>query len=92
MDAGRSEIPSRAIGELVVERLKGLDRVAYIRFASVYRGFQDIETFKEEIDALLEPQDAPGEPSSQLSFLEDEAALPARRRRRGRPRKEPEAG
>ena len=42
-----------AIGELVMERLKKMDRVAYIRFASVYRDFRDIEAFKEEIEALL---------------------------------------
>ena len=53
---GRAEIPSRAIGELVMERLRNLDRVAYIRFASVYRDFRDIESFKEEVDALLEPK------------------------------------
>ena len=84
-DAGRAEIPSKAIGEFVVERLKRLDRVAYIRFASVYRDFRDIETFKEAIDALLEPEKAPAEPSNQLSFLEEEEVLPTRRRRRGRP-------
>ena len=84
-DAGRAEIPSKAIGELVVERLKSLDRVGYIRFASVYRDFRDIETFKEAIDALLEPEKAPVEPSNQLSFLEEEEVLPTRRRRRGRP-------
>ena len=85
-DMGRAEVPSRAIGEMVMERLKGLDRVAYIRFASVYRDFRDIETFKEEIDALLEPEEPPSEPSNQLSFLEDEGAVRSRRRRgrRGR--------
>ena len=75
------------IGELVMESLKKLDRVAYIRFASVYRDFQDIETFKEEIDALLEPVEPVGIPSNQLSFLEDREALPPPRRRRRRPPK-----
>lgn len=88
-EVGRSEIPSRAIGEMVMDRLKGMDRVAYIRFASVCRDFRDIETFKEEIEALLEPREpTTGVPDNQLSFLEDEL-MPARRRR-GRPRKQPE--
>ena len=59
-ESGRSEIPSRAVGELVMERLANLDRVAYIRFASVYLDFGDIETFKRAIEEMLEPPaDAP---------------------------------
>ena len=89
-DLGRSEVPASVIGEMVMDRLKSMDRVAYIRFASVYRDFRDIETFKEEIDALLEPREPPATPSNQLSFLEEEAPpVPAPRRRRGRPRKTP---
>ena len=90
-DAGRSEIAAETIGEMVMDRLKSLDRVAYIRFASVYRDFKDIETFKLEIDSLLEPAQPVGEPSNQLSFLSEEAA-PPQRRRRGRPRKRPRQG
>ena len=48
------EIPSTQIGELVMERLKGVDEVAYVRFASVYRQFKDIGTFMEELNKLLE--------------------------------------
>ncbi len=81
-ESGKGEVPSRAIGKMVMERLKNLDRVAYIRFASVYRDFQDIETFKEEVEALLEPEPIT-EPSNQLTFLDDEQIMP-RRRRRGR--------
>ena len=47
------EITSSEIGELVMERLKMLDEVAYVRFASVYRQFRDINTFKEELNRLL---------------------------------------
>jgi len=47
------EIPSVVIGEDVMEALKELDEVAYIRFASVYRQFKDIETFKKELQKLL---------------------------------------
>ena len=48
------EIPSARIGELVMERLKGVDEVAYVRFASVYRQFKDISTFMAELNKLLE--------------------------------------
>lgn len=92
-NVGRAEIPSRIIGEMVMDRLRNLDRVAYIRFASVYRDFRDIETFKQEVDALLEPRQPAGVPSNQLSFLEDEV-LPTRsptRRGRGRRPKTPPA-
>ena len=47
------EIPSARIGELVMERLKGVDEVAYVRFASVYRQFKDISTFMAELNKLL---------------------------------------
>ena len=90
-EAGRAEIPCRIIGELVMERLKNMDRVAYIRFASVYRDFRDIESFKAEVDALLEPRETTQEPGNQLSFLDEvEEDLPrATRRRRGRRPKRP---
>lgn len=47
------EVPSSAIGEGVMKALKKLDEVAYIRFASVYRQFKDLETFKKELQKLL---------------------------------------
>ncbi len=47
------EVLSSVIGEWVMEELHELDEVAYIRFASVYRQFQDIEAFKSEIDKLM---------------------------------------
>lgn len=47
------EVTSDAIGELVMEKLKGLDEVAYVRFASVYRQFKDLSTFMEELNKLL---------------------------------------
>ena len=50
--SGETEIPSKLIGELVMDALKELDRVAYLRFASVYRDFQDIADFSEEINSL----------------------------------------
>ena len=51
---GEREIPSTDIGELVMERLKDLDAVAYVRFASVYREFKDVETFMDELKKFLE--------------------------------------
>ena len=47
------EIPSSAIGEIVMEELKKLDEVAYVRFASVYREFKDVNTFMAEIKKIL---------------------------------------
>ena len=49
---GEREVPSRMIGELVMEELRGLDEVAYVRFASVYRSFQDVTEFQDEIRKL----------------------------------------
>ena len=48
------EIPSRVIGELVMNKLKNLEAVAYVRFASVYREFKDINTFMDELKKVLE--------------------------------------
>ena len=47
------EIPSQVIGELVMDRLKDLDAVAYVRFASVYREFKDINTFMDELKKVI---------------------------------------
>ena len=47
------EIPSRVIGEIVMNKLKDLDEVAYVRFASVYREFKDINTFMDELKTML---------------------------------------
>jgi len=47
------EIPSKRIGELIMEKLKQLDEVAYVRFASVYRQFKDLNTFVDELTKLL---------------------------------------
>lgn len=49
---GEREIPSRMVGELVMDELRELDQVAFVRFASVYRSFQDISEFRREIDRL----------------------------------------
>ena len=49
---GEREVPSRLVGDLVMEELRALDEVAYVRFASVYRRFQDVTEFEEEIKRL----------------------------------------
>lgn len=52
---GEREIDAKLIGEFVMQALKGLDEVAYVRFASVYRSFQDIDEFRKELDSLQNP-------------------------------------
>ncbi len=52
-DLEEKEIPSSTIGEIVMEELKGLDEVAYVRFASVYREFKDVNTFMDELKKIL---------------------------------------
>ncbi|RJQ11592.1 MAG: transcriptional repressor NrdR [Bacillota bacterium] len=49
---GYGEVPSSVVGELVMDKLRRLDKVAYVRFASVYREFKDLEEFKREVDRL----------------------------------------
>src|SRR5262244_3305230 len=58
---GDREVSARAIGELVMEELRHLDEVAYVRFASVYRHFEDVEAFHEEIQRLRSQQRAAAE-------------------------------
>lgn len=50
------EIPSALIGEIVMDKLKDLEAVAYVRFASVYREFKDVNTFMAELTKILDPQ------------------------------------
>jgi transcriptional repressor NrdR len=50
--AGVSEIPSSRVGALAMEALRGIDQIAYIRFASVYQSFEDLEDLKREVDTL----------------------------------------
>ena len=53
---GEREIPSDKIGELVMRELKKLDKIAYIRFASVYRNFEDVEEFSDAIREVKKPR------------------------------------
>ena len=54
-DSADREIASTRIGEIVMEHLKDLDAVAYVRFASVYREFKDVSTFMDELKTFMEP-------------------------------------
>jgi transcriptional repressor NrdR len=47
------EVPASKIGELAMEKLRAIDEVAYVRFASVYRQFKDVQSFKDEISKLM---------------------------------------
>lgn len=67
-ETGDREIESRRVGELVMEALRGLDQVAYVRFASVYRSFEDVKAFLEEIERL-ENDLPPGVREQQLALI-----------------------
>ena len=64
---GEREIASRRLGVFVMDELKKLDQVAYVRFASVYRRFEDVADFREEIERL--ERDLPGMATGQLPLL-----------------------
>jgi transcriptional repressor NrdR len=73
---GEREVPSRLVGELVMEELRSLDEVAYVRFASVYRSFQDVTEFQDEIRRLQEISSTAAS-REQMSLLPD---LPDKKR------------
>lgn len=56
--SGSSEIPSSRIGAMAMDRLRAIDHIAYIRFASVYQSFEDLEDLKREVDSLFEERGA----------------------------------
>jgi transcriptional repressor NrdR len=57
--SGSSEIPSSRIGAMAMEKLRSIDHIAYIRFASVYQSFEDLEDLKREVDTLFAEHDTP---------------------------------
>ncbi|MCU0701127.1 MAG: transcriptional regulator NrdR [Myxococcaceae bacterium] len=57
-ELGEKEVTSTRLGEMIMERLPGLDEVAYVRFASVYRSFRDISEFMDELKEILETKAA----------------------------------
>jgi len=72
--SGEREIPSRQLGEWVMDELRKLDQVAYVRFASVYRSFQDVNAFREEIERL-EKEPSPEEQRNQIPLLDEGQGL-----------------
>ncbi len=81
--SGRAEVPSAVIGDLVMIKLKKTDHIAYIRFASVYREFEDITTLKEAVDNLAGRSPSP--PIDQLPlFRQDELPVQIKSPRRQR--------
>jgi transcriptional repressor NrdR len=69
--SGERELQSRLLGDWVMHELRALDQVAYVRFASVYRSFEDVRAFKEEIERL-ENEPTAEEKKDQISLLPDE--------------------
>ena len=77
---GKAEVPSSYIGELVMERLRSLDQIAYIRFASVYRAFADVEELEQELEALKAGWRRPNVPPDQLALLPEAETKPPKPR------------
>lgn len=69
--SGEREIASRQLGEWVMNELRALDQVAYVRFASVYRSFEDVNAFREEIERL-ESEPSAQDQKDQISLLPEE--------------------
>ncbi len=69
LEAGTLAVPSREIGDRVIERLRQLDDVAYVRFASVYRRVQDVDRLVEEIEALKARKQLEAELRSQVPLI-----------------------
>lgn len=71
---GDREVISRKLGDWVMAELRRIDQVAYVRFASVYRRFEDVQAFREEVEQL--ERDLPALEGKQMSLLQDEAPVP----------------
>jgi transcriptional repressor NrdR len=80
MAQNKAEVPSSYIGELVMERLRELDHIAYIRFASVYRAFADVDELEQELEALKAGWRRPDVPSDQMALLPEADAKPPKPR------------
>jgi len=83
--SGKLEVPSTVIGDMVMEKLKNLDHIAYLRFASVYREFTDITTLKEVVDTLVSGESVVAHSANQLPLLStDNLEELTKRGRKGR--------
>jgi transcriptional repressor NrdR len=86
----KAEVPSAIVGEMVMERLRALDHIAYIRFASVYRAFADVDELERELDALKAGWTRSDVPPDQLALIpEVSASEPKRKRARKTRQSEP---
>lgn len=79
VETGRAEIASSAVGDKVMEKLKAVDNIAYIRFASVYRKFTDVTEFKEMVDKLVGRSET--DSRSQLPLMLETAEKKIKRRK-----------
>jgi transcriptional repressor NrdR len=80
--SGEREVSSRRLGDWVMAGLKAVDQVAYVRFASVYRRFEDVQEFREEVERL--ERDLPVLEGRQMSLLDEAAAAATPEPRKGR--------
>jgi transcriptional repressor NrdR len=80
---GKQEVSSTVIGDMVMAKLKKIDHIAYIRFASVYREFADITRLKQEVDNLARSENK-GVPSAQLPLLPESELVVAEKESRGK--------
>jgi transcriptional repressor NrdR len=88
----KPELPSSIVGEMVMERLRALDHIAYIRFASVYRAFADVDELERELTALRTGWQRADVPREQMSLLPDVApGAGAPKKKPRRPRTKPNA-
>ena len=78
---GEREVPARMVGELVMNELRHLDEVAYVRFASVYHSFQDVDAFREEIEQLRRHQLQSDVEGSQLALWDGVSTLKPKSKR-----------
>ncbi len=76
---GQAEVESRVVGEMVMDRLRKLDDIAYIRFASVYQSYPDIQAMRQELDRLLEGEDQDTGANGSPSASAPKASMPAER-------------
>lgn len=75
--SGEREVKSRVIGDWVMDELRGLDHIAYVRFASVYQGFQNVRAFRDEVERL-ESESGREAQEQQLPLLPDDPVKPSR--------------
>ena len=88
-ETGEREVESRLIGEMVMNKLYEVDEVAYVRFASVYRSFKDVNQFMDELRDLLKIKRRNSEPEKKaVPSAPGEGAPKGRRRKRGRAKEE----